>query len=215
VRTTPDIDYAEKHHPPAKWRILGVELLPYRTGHKNLLLARRSPFVCKGEKDFDISELLFAVWVCSRPYHEAAKGLTPRWKFWALRMALKLKRNELLFWPRVEMFIDYLCENHQPPKGMRANAEGEKTLAPSLLIFKRDLLTRYTVEEFWELPMAVAIADRDAILELDGTVSWKAGWEVDSPRINQDEEIAREQAEKSARPDIGAPIASRTTPEAA
>jgi hypothetical protein len=203
MQTDPEIEYAERHHPREHWRILGVELLPFRTGHKNLLLARRSPFFCP-QKELSAADLIFAIWVCSRPYVQAARGFSLRWKLWAFRMALKLKRNELLFWQRVEMFLDYLAETNAKPPGMRSNPEGETTLAPSLMILKRDLLTRYSLAEFWELPMAVAQIDRNAILELEGVVSWREGWTKNAERINQDELLKQQQAAgaKSGRADI-------------
>lgn len=184
MKVDPEFDYAEAHDPDP-WRIMGVQLLAFRTGHKRILQRTKSPFLFKDAGELKVQHLIFALWVCSRSFAEAEKGqFSLVWRIWAWRIARMLERNEELFYSRVEMFFQYMAEANAKPKSMRptkreGEPEPEITFAPSLMILKRDLMGKhgYAPAEFWELPIRLANYERFAQLEEEGSFSWPEGWE--------------------------------------
>lgn len=182
MKVNPEVDYAEAHSP-TEWQILGVRLLPLRFGHKQELLREKSPFF-HNEREIEPKDLIFALWVCSRPHWKLANGFSVTWRIWALWLSLKMKRNELLFYSRAEMFLRYVSEAHSLPARIRKvskdGKQPETTLAPSLMVIKRDLMSKhgYSPEQIMEMPMRLAIYERFAQLEDEEVVAWPQSWEA-------------------------------------
>lgn len=178
MKIDPEIDYAQRHFPPETWRIAGARLLPFRLGHQLILQAKGSPFLCSSV-EFTPRDLVFALWVCSRPYKKAKRfRMSLLWRIWSFRLLWKFKRDDDAFWERIEMFFNYLGEEHEKPKRIRkvgrdGQERQEATISPSLMCFKRELLSRYRNEDdLWELPMRVAVIDCYGIAEANGAIKW-------------------------------------------
>lgn len=185
MQVTPEFDYAEAHDPDFT-RIMGVRLLPFRTGHKRLLQRDRSTFLFEDAGEIRPIDLIAALWVCSRSYAEAsAKKPSLLWKFYAGRLERWLSKHEDVFNDRVGKFFEYMAEAYSRPKSMRkvrkdGEPEPEITFAPNLMVLKRDLMGKHGYSEaaFWEMPIRKANYERFAQLEEDRAVTWPEGWEV-------------------------------------
>lgn len=192
MKIDPEFDYAEAHSPDS-WRILGVRLLPFRAGHKLILQRTGSPFLFDTVGDIEIEHLIFALWVCSRPYkkaqHYRLRLLSLEWMLFTAIVSLRCAINEEIFLSRVELFFNYMNEANVRPSSMRRIKrdgdadEDRNTFAPSLMILKRDLLgqnicDQKTVSAFWEMPLRLAYYERYAQLEREGSVTWPQAWEL-------------------------------------
>lgn len=180
MKVNPEIEYAQRHFQPDSWRIGGVRLLPIRLGHLLLMQAKESPFFTPS-KDFKPPDLIKALWICSRPYAVAKSGkVSWRFRLRAFRLAWRYSRPKHSdeFFNRVKQFFNYLGEEYARVKRVRrigrdGEPSAEATLIPMLMVFKRDLMSRYRSEdEFWELPLRVAIADSMGLAEQNGSVKW-------------------------------------------
>lgn len=180
-----DRDYAEACTPDV-WKILGLKLLPYCEGHKQLLKRIGSPFAVGGL--VDAGDLVSALLICSRSYEDGQRFISKRR---AIRGVVTILFATIagIFYPnfikvRAEALDKYIQESEKLPRGIFRNQFGpdgkpaEKTYAPSALVYESDLCNHFhcTVSEVMNMPMRKATFLRYRLLEFDKLIRWRAPW---------------------------------------
>lgn len=176
--------YAEATFPERVW-ILGRPLQPSCCiGHALLLHRIGSPFVTghgpEATDEVGMGDLLLALYVCSRPWREAAVGIDKRRTRWLLKCwGWQLRRsNTDAAILRAELQLrDYITQawdgpdfwEEQERKGAR-----RKSGAPVLASLKAMLCGTfgYSEERALATPIRVALFDTAAWAETQGAIQW-------------------------------------------
>ena len=157
-------------------KVLGKTLRPYCIGHALLLHLLDSPYVSKGKRGD--GDLLAAIYVCSRPWQEAAVGLKRKRTKWMLKLwdwqtgrfktGYEMDVASLVF----QGYLNNAWTGPQSWEDMEVNetANGNSAGAPAVLVLKVALCSFLGAshEEALSTPIRQALHEMPTWLEVNG-----------------------------------------------
>lgn len=166
--------------------VLGVQLRPFSLGHSLLLDVYESPF-CKGGA-VTLTELVFAVWICSRKFQDAIDDIhKDQFDKECRRWGRKCRRAD--FNREMEVFDQYVSEHSQCPR--RWDTPGKKSGGPRVpwqLAMFWNLCRGQIDESLWDLPLGRAIVYSATRLTSEGDQDFVSDeeWEFISDGKSED-----------------------------
>jgi len=156
---------------PDPVRCCGIRLRPLTLGHALLLQRIGSPFAREDGAGAGLGDLIAAVYVCSRSWRRAARGLNrPRWfGLWARWMAFRRWKREAR---DAADWAAYLRASWSAPKTWRGkDTTGVRGIdVLQLLVVTQRIRFGKPLEEALETPVAIAIMDHLESLEGGGAL---------------------------------------------
>lgn len=188
-----DLEFADSCHADISV-ILGVRLEAFKVGHKLLLQRLRSPFVVGG--DGNAPELVQAVWICSRSYADAVRGLyrasfserlSARLFSWATAWRAG---DESFIQQQADAFTAYIAKAEKDVRNVSVKEGVPRTHAPLIPLLIEDLCEayNYTPEQVLELPFKKASFLRMQLLvKPESGLNWRANY---LPPLPDEEEVS-------------------------
>lgn len=142
---------------PGRWTVAGIRLAPYTLGHAILRATLEDPA--------GPGTLAAHLWVCSRPWHRAARGMDGWWaRWWICGTARKLILTDCA--AAMSWFAVYLQAEGKGPR-LSGGGDGRPSGAPWELIVKNVLMgpLGHTERAAMDLPMGQALWEAAAWLE--------------------------------------------------
>lgn len=158
---------------PTRFRICGCRLQPLTLGHALLLQAIGSPYapITQATRKAKFGDFLVVLWICSRSWNKAARGIDG----WRARLWLRVKLWSMVILrtrlPYREMLLaEYLATSQTMPLFWEEIKEGDSHGTPPILSLKMVLQTRWhkSESEALDTPLAQAIWEVCGFLESRG-----------------------------------------------
>lgn len=148
--------------------VLGRQLLPFSLGHSLLLDIFESPFSRGGEITGE--ELIFAVWICTRPFRDALDQLQRQTMVKeCIRWGRKCRKLDLNV--AAQRFDDYVSESSVTPKRWEKPGAGGSARVPWQIAMFWNLCGSSVNEDLWDLPLGRVITYNAARLAQMGDES--------------------------------------------
>jgi hypothetical protein len=162
---------------PDRWRVCGVDLMPFALGHLLALQRLGSPFVVVGEPG--PVDLTLALYVCSRKpsdiFARWHRDIPWGWKMRGRKIAFQAALRPSRFLDSCMGFAGYVDANSIGPKlWIERGRKDVKTItAPEMLsMHRRMMLCGFSESEAWDMPFVRVRWEQAASAEVDGVASF-------------------------------------------
>jgi hypothetical protein len=176
---------------PEPVTILKHRLLPFSLGHAKLLRRFGNAFIAG--RIPNIGDLLVAVFICSRTYHEGIDGLENT-HFTAYRAKWQKLVGKFDFLQTCQSFAKYMREGSRWPELHEPDEGGRTPGAPFIQRVQLILQGRlnHSLEEALNKPWGEALHDYFAFWELEGQIKILSQDDLDSVDSQRAKEIREE-----------------------
>jgi hypothetical protein len=177
--------YAESCFPLQSCSVAGIRLMPFSVGHTQILHTLNSPFLDFRTPEF--SDLMDALWVCSRPVvpnlNTSLKRLPFSWKIIARLLKWVADNQADRAWKSIEMVQAYVFDAlfFKPPIVKKNDQLYRQSSCPDLLPMIRSLMNHYgySETEVLNMPLKKAKMQHAGWLEHEGALEFSTKGDED------------------------------------